>query len=174
MTPSSDVDIIFARLPDISPDEIVAHMSDPRVVEHMPLVDGPWDRCVCDAFVQAKEACWRRDGLGHWAILCDGRYAGWGGFQKEGDAWDFGLVLRPDRFGLGARITRKAIAFARADGRIPAATFLLPPSRKRLGGLERLGAKFVGTVAYAGHTFLKYRLDIEAPTTASPPLSTGG
>ena len=53
--------------------------------------------------VAAKEACWRRDGLGHWAILANGAYAGWGGFQKEGEDWDFGLVLSPGFFGLGQR-----------------------------------------------------------------------
>lgn len=159
MTTGSEAEITFARLPDIPSDEIIAHMSDPRVAEHMPLLKGDWDSVACNAFVEAKEACWRRDGLGHWAVLVDGLYAGWGGFQKEGDEWDFGLVLKPDRFGLGARITRKALAFARADGRIPYVTFLLPPSRLHLKALERLGAVFVGEVDHAGAAFLKYRLD---------------
>ena len=43
-------------------------------------------------FVAAKEECWDRDGLGHWAILSNNRYIGWGGFQKEGDEWNFGLA----------------------------------------------------------------------------------
>ncbi|PQA88785.1 GNAT family N-acetyltransferase [Marinicaulis flavus] len=151
----------FARLTDIAPGEIIAHMSDPRVARHMPLLTGGWDRRVCDEFVAAKEERWRRDGLGHWAFLSDGAYAGWGGFQKEGDEWDFGLVLKPECFGLGARIVRKAIGFAIADKRIPYVTFLLPPSRKQLGGLNRLGAAFVGETEYDGAVFLKYRLDTE-------------
>lgn len=151
----------FARLPDIAPDQIIAHMSVPRVADHMPLLTQKWDSDVLAGFIAAKEECWRRDGLGHWAILCDGEYVGWGGFQKEGDEWDFGLVLKPDRFGLGTRITRKAIAFAMADERIPFVTFILPPSRKRLGALARLGARFVGEVEYDGARFLKYRLDTE-------------
>ena len=151
--------ITFARLPDISLDELVAHMTDPRVAEHMPLLKTEWDRQHAARFVAAKEEFWRRDGLGHWAILCDGAYVGWGGFQKEGDDWDFGLVLKPGRFGLGMRIARQAIAFARADERIPYVTFLLPPSRTRLGGLARLGARFVDEVEYDGVPFLKYRLE---------------
>ncbi|WP_202395953.1 GNAT family N-acetyltransferase [Stappia sediminis] len=161
MTIASPQEITFARLPEISPEEILAHMNDPRVAEHMPLLTGRWDRQICDDFVKAKEDCWRRDGLGHWAILCGGAYAGWGGFQKEGDEWDFGLVLKPESFGLGTRIARKALAFAKSDERIPFVTFLLPPSRKHLRWLERLGAAFVGEVDYAGSTFLKYRLDTE-------------
>ena len=151
--------ITFVRLPKIAPDVIVAHMSEPRVAEHMPLLTFEWDRAAVEKFVEAKEECWRRDGLGHWAILSDGEYVGWGGFQKEGDEWDFGLVLKPDMFGLGARISRMAIEFAMADERIPFVTFLLPPSRKNLRALARMGAKFVDEVDHEGARFLKYRLE---------------
>jgi hypothetical protein len=159
MTIKSGCKLNFVRLSDISPDEIITHMSDSRVAEHMPLFTFKWDRHNLAEFVTAKEEYWRRDGLGHWAILRNDIYVGWGGFQKEGDEWDFGLVLKPDYFGLGARITRKAIEFAVADERIPFVTFLLPPSRTNLGGLTRLGARFVEEVEYDGAQFLKYRLD---------------
>lgn len=151
--------IAFTRLPTIDPREIVEHMSDPRVAEHMPLLTFTWDEAAVRDFVATKEACWQRDGLGHWAILSDGRYVGWGGFQKEGEEWDYGLVLKPDAFGLGVRISRKAIAFAIADERIPFVTLLLPPSRTRLGALARLGARFVGELEHEGAVFLKYRLE---------------
>ena len=151
--------ISFVRLSEIAPNEIAAHMSDPRVAEHMPLLTFAWDTSVAEGFIASKEACWARDGLGHWAFLSDGHYVGWGGFQKEGDECDFGLVLKPDAFGLGARIARKALDFARADDRIPFVTFLLPPSRKNLGALKRLGAKQVSEVAYDGERFIKFRLE---------------
>lgn len=153
--------ITFVRLPGIEPSEIIAHMSDPRVAEHMPLLTGEWDSVAVTRFVATKEACWERDGLCHWAILDNGKYVGWGGFQKEGDEWDYGLVLKPDAFGLGTRISRKAIEFAIADERIPFVTFLLPPSRKNLGALDRLGARFVAEIEYDGARFLKYRLETE-------------
>jgi hypothetical protein len=161
MASSPERDVTFARLPDISPNEIIAHMSDPRVAEHMPLLTFKWDHDVVTEFIAAKEECWRRDGLGHWAILCNDNYVGWGGFQKEGDEWDYGLVLKPESFGLGTLISKKAIEFALADERIPFVTFLLPPSRKNLGALARLGAKFVDEIEHGGAKFLKYRLDTE-------------
>ena len=151
--------ITFTRLPEIDPREIISHMSDPRVAEHMPLLTFAWDEAAVTGFVAAKEAYWHRDGLGHWAILSNGKYVGWGGFQKEGDEWDYGLVLKPDSFGLGTRISRKAIDFALADDRIPFITLLLPPSRKKLGALDRLGAELVGEVEYERVVFLKYRLE---------------
>jgi len=154
-------EITFARLPEIAPDEIMAHMADPRVAEHMPLLTFEWNSAAVTKFVAEKEECWSRDGLGHWAILCSDKYVGWGGFQKEGDEWDYGLVLKPETFGLGTRITKKAIEFAVADERIPFVTFLLPPSRKNLGALERLGARLVDEIDYNGTVFLKYRLDTE-------------
>lgn len=151
--------IMFTRLATIAPSEIIAQMTDPRVAEHMPLLTSTWDEAAVARFVAMKEDYWRRDGLGHWAILSGDAYVGWGGFQKEGDAWDFGLVLRSEAFGLGARITQKALEFAIADVRIPYVTFLLPPSRRNLGALDRLGARFVGQTEHEGATFLKYRLE---------------
>ncbi|WP_323771108.1 GNAT family N-acetyltransferase [Antarctobacter sp.] len=155
MTPT----ITFVRLSRIDPDEILAHMTLPRVAEHMPLLTDPWDADTVAAFVAAKDSCWDRDGLGHWGVLSDNAYVGWGGFQKEGDDWDFGLVLRPDAFGLGNRIARAALDIARADARIPFVTFLLPPSRTKLGALRRLGAEFLGETSYGTARFLKFRLD---------------
>lgn len=151
--------IDFVRLSEIPPIEIAEHMSDPRLAEHMPLLTSGWDAGVAAAFVARKETYWARDGLGHWAFLVNGRYAGWGGFQKEGEEWDFGLVLRPDAFGLGRRITKQAIRHARADERIAFVTFLLPPSRKNLSALRRLGARPVGMVDHDGARFLKFRLE---------------
>lgn len=159
MSAPPDPNITFARLTDISPGEIMTHMSDPRVGAHMPLLTSEWDLDAVARFVAAKEECWRRDGLGHWAILCNGAYVGWGGFQKEGEEWDFGLVLKPDAFGLGMAITRHALEFARDDAGIPFVTFLLPPSREKLAALVRLGARFVGEIDYEGARFRKYRLD---------------
>lgn len=154
-------EITFTRLPKIEPNEIMTQMSDPRVAEHMPLLTLEWDETAVTKFVAIKEECWSRDGLGHWALLLNNKYVGWGGFQKEGDEWDYGLVLKPEAFGLGTRISRKAIEFAFADERIPFVTFLLPPSRKNLGALKRLGAIFVDEIEYNGSTFLKYRLETE-------------
>lgn len=151
--------ITFAQLRDVPREEIIAHMSDPRVAKHMPLLTFEWNSETLSDFLSTKEEYWRRDGLGHWAILSNGAYAGWGGFQKEGDEWDFGLVLKPECFGLGVRVTKKALIFAKADARIPFVTFLLPPSRKKLAALERLGASFVSNVEHGGARFLKYRLD---------------
>jgi len=47
---SPERNVTFARLPDISADEIIAHMSDPRVAEHMPLLTFKWDYEVVTKF----------------------------------------------------------------------------------------------------------------------------
>ena len=151
--------IVFARLTEVPSSDVLEHMSDPRVAKHMPLLNFRWNQKRLTAFLAMKEQAWRRDGLGHWAFLVDGTYVGWGGFQKEGVDWDFGLVLKPSAFGFGPAITRKAIAFAKADARIPYITFLLPPSRKHLRSLGRFGARFVGEVSNQNEWFLKFTLD---------------
>ncbi len=155
-------EISFVRLTEVALGDIVSHMSDARMAEHMPLLTTAWDDQIAATFVQTKESCWQRDGLGHWGILENGAYIGWGGFQKEGDDWDFGLVLKPAAFGLGMQVAKLALARAAADPRIPYVTFLLPPSRKNLGALKRLGADYLGTVEYDGEVFRKFRLQTEA------------
>lgn len=152
-------EISFVRLTEVPLEDIQVHMCDPRLALHMPLLTGTWDLQRIREFVAAKEATWARDGLGHWAFLADGGYVGWGGFQKEGDEWDFGLVLTPGAFGLGMPIARKALELARADPRIPFVTFLLPPSRRHLGALSRLGAQEETPVEHAGKPFRKFRLN---------------
>lgn len=157
--PPDAAGLAFLRLPDIPPEAITAHMSDPRLAAHLPLLPPAWDAEATARLVAAKEARWARDGLGHWALLHRGAYIGWGGFQKEAEGWDFGLVLTPEAFGLGPAAARRALEFARADSRIPFVTFLLPPSRTRLGALARLGARAEGEVMQDGARFLKFRLD---------------
>ena len=61
--------ITFARLTAVDPAELRAHMSDPRVAEHMPLLTFEWDEDATANFVADKESCWDRDGLGHWALM---------------------------------------------------------------------------------------------------------
>lgn len=148
----------FDDLGDVSPEQLVAHMNDPRVAAHLPLLTHRWDIEDALAFKAAKAQRWLEDGLGHWAIHDGDRYVGWGGFEKEGDVWDFGLVLTPDAFGLGRRVFLKALDFARSDERIERISFLLAPSRKHLFALTRYGAEFVGEDEHAGQRFLRYEL----------------
>lgn len=154
-------EIEFVRLRQIAPNKILSHMSDPRVAAHLPLLKGGFDGEMLAQFLRIKDACWTRDGLGHWGILNFGDYVGWGGFEKQGPMWDFGLVLRVQDFGLGMVITRHALEFARSDPRIKRVSFLLAPTRRHFGALERLGATPAGEVVHAGERFRKFVLNTE-------------
>ncbi|MFP1632311.1 GNAT family N-acetyltransferase [Zhengella sp. ZM62] len=153
-------DIRFIPLPDADPADILAHMSDPRIRTHLPLLTGAWDEAANTRFIDGKASRWREDGLGHWAIHIDGAYAGWGGFEKDGAAWDYGLVLKPEFYGHGHRITRQALAFARTRADMATVTFLLAPSRRNLRALGRLGARPDGEAIHSGQRFLRFRLDL--------------
>lgn len=137
----------------------MGHMNDPKVRAHMPLLQGEWTEETAQAFVAAKEACWVKDGRGHQAFLLDGDYIGWGGFQKEGEEWDLGLVLTPDAFGAGPRIVKALLHEAGDNPEIPYVTFLLPPTRNNRSALDRLGAHLIDRTDYQGQSFLKYRLE---------------
>lgn len=50
------------------------------------------------------------------------------------------------------------VRFARNDRRLASVTFLLPPTRAKLGALTRMGAVSEGEVPLDGALFRKYRL----------------
>lgn len=150
----------FVRLPNVDPGAILAHLRDPRIARHLPLLPANPDAALVEQMIETKEECWERDGLGHWAILRDGEYAGWGGFQRELDEWDFGLVLRPEYFRQGKAITLQAFEWARRHTNIEEVTFLLPLSRsKRV--LQRLGARSVGICEHDDLHFRKWSFSLE-------------
>lgn len=160
----------FARLPEIDPLVLLQHMTDQRIARHLPLLGTGWDEKRIATFVRDKESCWERDGLGHWAILIDQAYAGWGGFQKEGDDWDFGLVLRPECFTLGRLIFEHALDWLSAHRDIAEVTFLLPLSRSRRAP-ETLGARFCGEVVHAGTAFTKWSITVPRKLASGVPLA---
>lgn len=151
--------IRFERLESIDPHELLVHMRDPRIAKHLPLLRSGWDQATVDAFISRKAEHWAEHGLGHWAILLDEEYVGWGGFEKEGPEWDFGLVLRPEYFNWGRRIARRAFEWALENTDIEAVTFLLPVTRAQ-DAPRKLGAQLVGQTNLSGTIFRKWHLPL--------------
>ena len=147
----------FARLSDVDGSAILAHLRDPRIARHLPLLPAEPDMALVEQIVSAKDACWERDGLGHWAIFHGDEYVGWGGLQREGEEWDFGLVLRPEFFRHGKAIALQLLEWAYRSADIREVTFLLPLSRSELA-LVRIGAQPIGYVDHAEQTFRKWKL----------------
>jgi len=58
-------DIEICPVFKIAPEEIIAHKNSPVAGKHMPLLTTKWDLQSLNDFIEAKEACWHRDGLGH-------------------------------------------------------------------------------------------------------------
>lgn len=150
-------EITFHPLSEIPAAELVTLLTDPDVRRHMPLAGDNWDAESAADWAHAKDAQWQENGYGPWAIRIDGAFAGWGGFQQEGDEADLGLVLLPGQWGHGAAIFRELVRRG-TEMRIRNVTIMLPPSRVRLKGLVRLGFEPAGELDYAGQHFLKFRL----------------
>jgi RimJ/RimL family protein N-acetyltransferase len=150
-------DITFHPLSEIPAPQLLGLLSDPDVRRHMPLAGDDWDEPRALDWAKAKDAQWQENGYGPWAIRIDDAFAGWGGFQKEEDEADLGLVLLPSHWGHGATIFRELLRRG-TEMQINNITILLPPSRVRLKGLVRLGFEPAGELEYAGQRFLKFRL----------------
>lgn len=144
------------RFADIPTEDWTGLLNHPDVVRHMPLDGGNWTPCAVAEWARAKDAQWLTNGYGPWAIRIDGRFAGWGGFQKEGNEADLALVLLPQFWGHGASIFRHVMS-RRDELGIGPVSILLPPSRTRSRGLARLGFQFAGDVDYDGQRFMKFQ-----------------
>ncbi|MDB5542456.1 MAG: N-acetyltransferase [Devosia sp.] len=150
-------EITFLPLSEIAAADLVELLNDPDVRRHMPLAGDHWDEARGLDWAKGKDAQWQENGYGPWAIRIDETFAGWGGFQKEGEEADLGLVLLPAQWGHGAVLFRELVRRGR-EMQLSNVTILLPPSRVRMKGLARLGFEPAGELEYAGHRFLKFRL----------------
>jgi RimJ/RimL family protein N-acetyltransferase len=149
----------FKHLREINCAEIIALNTHPLVRRQMPLSDEHFGEAECREWVAGKEAQWEQHGYGPWAFLIDGNFAGWGGFQYENGDADLGLVLHPDYWGTGQLIYDKLIRRGFGEMGFESITVLLPPSRRRVRGILKLGFQPDGEVELYGERFIRYRLD---------------
>jgi GNAT superfamily N-acetyltransferase len=158
MTSHCRGDIVFKRLPEVDPADLMVLMNDPLVRRHMPLARGTFGPAECARFVAAKERLWTEHGYGPWAFVINGEFAGWGGLQPEGGEVDLGLVLRPKHWGVGRALYERLVAHAFGEMHLTSVVILLPPSRVRVSGVLQLGFRPDGELQVAGERFIRYRL----------------
>lgn len=157
----------FVRLTEAPLPAVVALLNNARMHRHLPLA-GEFSEAQAAAWVQAKDAQWAEHGYGPWAILVDGAFAGWGGFQREESGADFALVLDPAYWGSGAAITRRLLATGFGELGLGEVTIALPLTRNVGGIVARLGFEPHGEVSYGGVTFRQYRLTRERWLRSAP------
>lgn len=150
--------IEFRRLSQVSSQAIIELMNQRAVRRHLPLARGHFGPSECERFIAAKERIWQENGYGPWAFVIDDEFIGWGGLQPEGDDVDVGLVLRQSHWGAGRVLYKKIIAYAFGELGPGSVIILLPPSRKRLSGIQRLGFRSDGELILEDERFLRYRL----------------
>jgi hypothetical protein len=148
----------FQPLSSVQPATWLTLLNDKDVHRHMPLAGDRWTGEKAADWAQSKDAQWQANGYGPWAVFVDGRFAGWGGFQKKDEEADFALVLLPAYWGHGHAL-HTALMAEGAKLPLDPITILLPPSRVRLKSLARLGYMQTGEIEYAGERFLKFRYE---------------
>ena len=151
--------IEFKRLTEIDKSEIIELMNNQLVRRQMPLLKGVFGTRECDEFIAAKEKLWTEFGYGPWAFVVNGQFAGWGGLQPENGEPDLGIVLHPGYWGIGKTLYEKIIDRTFGEMGFETVTILLPPTRKRIKGLLRLGFQRDGELLVGEECFLRYRLN---------------
>lgn len=162
--------IELRRLPDVALADLVELFNHPAVRRHLPLARGEFTEEGCARFVEAKERLWAEHGFGPWAFYVDGAFAGWGGLQPEGGDADFGLVLHPSHWGIGPALAREILRRAFEEMGLDSVVVLLPPTRRRVAALRRMGFRRDGELEVAGERFLRYRLrnPLPGPSPSAP------
>ena len=150
--------IRFTRLTAIEKSEIMELMNHPLVRRHLPLLKGNFTESDCSKFISAKESLWTTYGYGPWALVVNGKFAGWGGLQHEDGEADLALVLHPHYWGLGKILYQEIMRRAFGEMGLQSVTVLFPATRTRISGLLRLGFEKVGVLGIDNVCFIRYRL----------------
>ena len=151
--------IEFKRLSEVALSAIVELMNNQLVRRQMPLTTDNFDEADCKRFITAKEQLWIEHGYGPWAFVIDGQFGGWGGLQPENGEADLALVLHPNYWGAGKRIYNEIVNRAFGEMGFKTLTVLLPPTRKKIKGLFKLGFKVDGELKIGDESFIRYRLE---------------
>jgi ribosomal-protein-alanine N-acetyltransferase len=149
--------IDFVRLTEVPLSAVLTLLNEPRNARHMPL-SGEFSEESAAEWVQGKDGQWDAHGYGPWAVLVDGEFAGWGGFQHEENGADFALVLLPEQRGHGAEITRAALDRGFDELGLDDVIIALPFTRSPTRVVARFGFVPDGEVSYDGSSFRQYRL----------------
>lgn len=153
--------IEFRRLPQVEPQAIINLMNDPDVRRHLPLAQGHFGKEDLKRFIAAKEQLWTTHGYGPWAFMLREEFVGWGGLQPEAGDVDVGLILHKKHWGAGRLLYKRIVDQAFNELGVDSVIALLPPSRTRVAGLQRLGFQSDGEFLIADELFHRYRLTQE-------------
>ncbi|HEY5980551.1 MAG TPA: GNAT family N-acetyltransferase [Microlunatus sp.] len=155
----ADPEIAFVRLTEVDLGNVAALLNEPRNARHLPLAgDDAFTTETAAAWVAGKDRQWDEHGYGPWAVLIDGEFAGWGGFQAEENGADFALVLGPDFWGHGESVVCRALDLGFRELGLDEVLIALPHSRQPDRVVARYGFVPAGDVDYGGVRFRQYRL----------------
>ena len=151
--------IKFKEIGAISQDAFLTLMNHPAVQKHMPLSsNAQLSEADYSAFLSDKRQIKQQHGYGPHAIYVDSQFAGWAGLQPYGSDVEMAVVLHPNFWGYGLRIFHRLRTTAFDKLALNSVIALLPPSRRNLGILHRLGFAADGEVRINNQRFLRFRL----------------
>ena len=150
--------IEFIRLTQVNKKDIIELMNNPKVVKHMPLASSKFDDKAYKKFIEEKETIWKKYGFGPFGFIIDKNFIGWGGLQPEQNDIEIAMVLNPNYWGYGRKIYERIINSAFHELKLKSIIILLPPSRKHIKGILKLGFKREALLKIDDVLFYRYRL----------------
>ena len=151
--------LLFKPMSQIPVPDWLELLNHPLVKRHMPLATEDFTASSCRSWIEGKERLWQTLGYGPQAILHQGEFIGWGGFQPDGEDIDLGLVLHPKHWGLGIAIFKTFLRQGFETHHFHSIVIALPESRTRTRALTRIGFQQDGDVHAGGVLFHRWRLE---------------
>lgn len=107
--------IEYTTLNLVDPDPLLSLLNKERVRAHL-MNHQPFDRESLQLWIKAKIKMDATPGCRVRAILVDGQCAGWCGIQQNNDDYEIAVVLDDYHWGLGRKIFRELMAWAKEMG----------------------------------------------------------
>ena len=152
------IGIEYVKLDEVDPAEFLPLLNSQKIREH--LVDHPvFDAETVRAWLAAKIEVDTSQGCKVRAIVVNAQLAGWCGIQLEGGEYEIAVVLDDDYWGLGGRVFREIMGWAKDLGHETVFIHFLH-TRPEYGFLRRV-AKNVYESELMGSKFRTYELAVE-------------
>lgn len=150
--------IEYTTLNLVDPDPLLSLLNKERVRAHL-MNHQPFDRESLQLWIKAKIKMDATPGCRIRAIVVDGQCAGWCGIQQDNDDYEIAVVLDDSHWGLGRKIFRDLMDWAKALGHKTVFIHFLH-TRPEYKFLQKI-AQSVHESQILGNKFTTYALAVE-------------
>ncbi|MDT8448462.1 MAG: GNAT family N-acetyltransferase [bacterium] len=141
-------------------EDLFAALGQPEVVRHMASTGITQQDCV--DIIAGAELHWQTYNIGSWAVIHQGRLAGWAGFKYwQENEFEILIVLGTEHWGLGRPIFRELVKLAKTQFHLNQIFVILPETRRSFQFIvKKAGFTALGAEEFHQQAFQKFKLTL--------------